>query len=167
MCKPLGLWNHPIFMQGIAPIQFFSNSKEGLSPKGQMFPTIIKTQESLSGELELAGNQPVLRSLCFLGEWGGGGSGAFSMLSPTCEWLCWTVSDAYLVQCLDASSVYWTSSTLGNVCNEHGIEFLDQDDLGLLLNDFHHLLNLKASGFLRVKWSYGGCQEFGKNKNKN
>lgn len=69
-----------MFMPGITPNQFFSNSKEGLGPKGQMFPTIIQTQESISGDYERAENLPGAFS-------GVGGGAAFPIPSPTCEWL--------------------------------------------------------------------------------
>lgn len=41
----------------------FTNPKEGLSPRSQMFPTIVQAQELLPGDLELAGNLPTAFSI--------------------------------------------------------------------------------------------------------
>lgn len=62
------------FMLSITSSQFFSDSKEGLSPKGRLFQTNIQTQEMLSGDLGPAGNLPTLFSWCFH-------TGTLSMLS--------------------------------------------------------------------------------------
>lgn len=95
-----GLENCPYLHIALHLQLIFSNPKEGLSPKSQMIPTIVQTQELLPGDLEPAGNLPTVFLPCVF----------TLMLSQCWAWLesallC-TVSNAQPAQDLEASSQF-------------------------------------------------------------